>query len=336
MHFLSEYGLFLAKITTFVVAIIVVISFIVAATSKDKDTKLKIKKINKKYEEFKESLNREILTKSEFKKLSKEIKKSKKTKKAQSDTSRRKIYVINFHGDIKASATHSLSEEVTAILTVAKPQDEVVVRLESGGGIVPYYGLAASQLQRLRDGHIPLTITIDRIAASGGYMMACVASKILAAPFSIVGSIGVLAQLPNFHHLLKKNDIDYEQIMSGEYKRTLSLFGENTEKGRKKIQEEVDNTHKLFKAFISAHRPQVNINEVATGEYWHGEEALKLQLVDTLMTSDDYLLSASKEADIFEIQYVPKKSLASRLSLSFQSALTHLTGLGNKYQRILM
>lgn len=330
MYFLANYGLFLAKTATIVIAIIVIVAFIVAMASKGKETKtrLKIKKLNKKYTDFKNSLNEEVLTKTENKQLRKSEKQQLKKEKNKSE-SRKRVFLLNFNGDIKASATSSLREEITAILTIAKPTDEVVVALESPGGMVPNYGLAASQLKRLRNKNIPLTVAVDKVAASGGYMMACVANKILAAPYAIIGSIGVVAQIPNFHRLLKKNEIDFEQITAGEYKRTLSLFGEVTEKGREKVQEDVNSIHAIFKAFILEHRPQVQIDQVATGEHWHGLQALDLKLVDSILTSDDYLLNMSEDTDIYEIHYAEKKSLAKKLSLSMQQAVHKFFALGS-------
>lgn len=322
MQFVSEYGLFLAKVVTLVLALVALLSLIIGLLSKGKEAKnrLHIKKLNEKYTEFKNLLNEEILTKSQFKK---EHKLQKKIAKTQENTQRKRLFVLDFNGDIKATPTSSLREEVTAILTIAKPDDEVLLRLESPGGIVPYYGLAASQLQRLREKNIFLTVSVDKMAASGGYLMACVANKILAAPYAIIGSIGVVAQLPNFHRLLKKNDIDFEQITAGAYKRTLSLFGENTEKGREKVQEDVDNIHTLFKDFILAHR-DVDMAKVATGEHWHGVHALELKLIDGLITSDDYLLNASAEKDIYEVHFVSKKSLANKLGLSIRQQFDKL------------
>jgi serine protease SohB len=339
MHFFGDYGLFLAKVATIVVGFLVVISFIIAFASRGKEgkDKLKIKKINKKYHDFKDTLQHAILTKSEYKRQAKIEKRAQKKHNSKVTSDCKKIFVINFHGDIRATETSSLREEVTAILMVATPKDEVLVCLDSGGGIVPNYGLAASQLKRLRDHNIPLTVAVDKIAASGGYMMACVANQILAAPCAIVGSIGVVAQIPNFHRLLKSNDIDFEQITAGEYKRTLSMFGENTEKGREKVQEDVDSIHRIFKEFIVEHRPQVDINKVATGEHWHAVQALQLQLIDRLITSDDYLLTASKNADVYEVHYAPKKSLMSRLSLSLQQASDKIiTKASHKYSQLFL
>ena len=332
MHFLSAYSLFFAKTLTIVIALIVVFAAILALISKGKGKakeRLVIKKLNEKFKSFSEDLRTEVMEKSELKKLLKQEKKQNKLKN-KNDQAKKRIFVINFVGDIKASAVHHLREEVTAILTVAKPADEVVVRLESSGGMVHGYGLAASQLKRLRDKNIFLTVTVDKVAASGGYLMACVANRILAAPFAIIGSIGVIAQLPNLHRYLKNKDIDFEQVMAGEYKRTISLFGKITDKGREKLQEEVEAIHHLFKSFIAENRNWINIEKVATGEYWQALDALKLQLVDELKTSDDYLLAASYSTDIYEVSYQTKKSFAERLSSSVQlcadrllSTLTH-------------
>ena len=205
------------------------------------------------------------------------------------------------------------SSFLTAILTVADKKDEVVIILESGGGPVHGYGLGASQLKRIRDKEIKLTAAVDKVAASGGYMMACVADNIIAAPFAIIGSIGVLAQIPNFHRLLKKMDIDFEQITAGDYKRTLTLFGENTDKDREKFKEELEDTHRLFKEFVKDSREKVDIDKIATGEHWYGKRAIDLNLVDELITSDDYLSKAAKEADIFEVKYERKKPVTEKL-----------------------
>jgi len=222
--------------------------------------------------------------------------------------------VLDFQGDLRAAAVASLREEVTAVLNVARPgEDEVLLRLESAGGLVHSYGLAAAQLLRLRERGVRLTVVVDKVAASGGYMMACVAERIVAAPFAVVGSIGVIAQLPNFHRLLKKHDVDYEQFMAGEFKRTVTLFGENTEQGRRKFQEEIDDAHALFKDFVKTHRPQVLLEQVATGEHWYGARALECRLVDELCTSDAVLLAARAEADVYEVSYGVRKPLLARV-----------------------
>ena len=321
--FFLNYGLFLAKTGTIVAAIVLVV-FIVAMSSKkqgeSKDS-FEIKKLNKKYDDIAKVMNTSMLPKDDLKKYLKEEKdKLKDINKDKKDEGQRKrIYVLNFHGDIRASAVTSLREEITAILMVASANDEVFVRLESGGGVVHGYGLAASQLMRIREKDIPLTVSVDKVAASGGYMMACVGNRIIAAPFSIIGSIGVIAQVPNFYRVLKKHDIDFDQFTAGEFKRTVTMFGENTEEAKTKFREEIEDIHVLFKDFIVQHRPEVDIAKVSTGESWPGTRALEKKLVDELKTSDDYLLENSQFADIYEISYVSKKSLIERIGFQFQS-----------------
>jgi serine protease SohB len=316
MEFLSEYGMFLAKAATLAIAVLVIVGGIVALAARSGDGqpdsrgRLDIRHLNDDYDTMAVALKSATLTKKAFKQAQKE---HKAQVKQQSKTERRRVFVLNFHGDLRAAAVTSLREEVTAVLTVAKPEDEVMVRLESAGGMVHAYGLAAAQLLRIRDRQVKLTVAVDKVAASGGYLMACVADRIVAAPFAILGSIGVIAQLPNFNRLLKKHDIDYEQFMAGEFKRTVTLFGENTEKGRHKFQEEIEITHTLFKDFVKAHRPQLDLEQVATGEYWYGTRALEHQLADELRTSDDYLLQASASADLYEISYTSKKPWLARL-----------------------
>jgi serine protease SohB len=214
-----------------------------------------------------------------------------------------------------------LREEISAILPVAREADEVLVRLESGGGAVHGYGLAASQLVRLTDAGIRLTVAVDKVAASGGYMMACVADHIIAAPFAIIGSIGVVAQLPNFHRLLKKNDIDFEMHTAGEYKRTLTLFGENTDKAREKFQADIDDVHVMFKDFVSTSRPAVLIEEVSTGEYWFGQRALEKNLVDQLCTSDAFLLQRLESTDLIEVRFRAKRTWQERLGMAAEAAV---------------
>ncbi len=323
MEFLSEYGMFLAKAVTAVIAILVVIGGIIVLAMRggqqsESRGRLDIRHINEDYDSMAQTLRSVMLDKKALKQLEKTRKaEEKKGEKKQ----RRRIFVLEFHGDIRATAVASLREEVTAVLTIAQPDDEVVVRLESPGGLVHGYGLAAAQLLRVRDRQIKLTVAVDKVAASGGYLMACVADRIIAAPFAILGSIGVIAQLPNFNRLLKKHDVDFEQFMAGEYKRTVTLFGENTDKGRQKFQEEIDNTHLLFTDFVKEHRPQLDVEHVATGEHWYGRRALDHQLADELSTSDDYLLSASSDADLYEIRYISKKPWITRLLAQTGDAL---------------
>ena len=317
MEFLAEYASFLAKTVTLVVAILVVLVTLAALRGRGRKTagQLQVSKMNEFYKGLRDKLEQSLLSKDQLKSLRKQQAKADKKLKKQPQEKPR-VFVLDFEGDIKASATESLRHEITALLTLATPADEVVLRLESGGGMVHSYGLASSQLARIRQAGIPLTICIDKVAASGGYMMACIGQKIISSPFAILGSIGVVAQLPNVNRLLKKHDIDYEVLTAGEYKRTLTVFGENTEKGREKFQQDLDITHQLFKNFVAQYRPQLEIDQIATGEVWLGVAAVDKLLVDELKTSDEYLSERAKQAQLFHLHYVQRKSLQERVGLA--------------------
>ncbi|MBT4838630.1 MAG: protease SohB [Methylococcales bacterium] len=317
MHFVFEYLLFIAEVITILVGMLMFVGGVIALSKKSKEVdplSLEIKSINDKYHQMKLSILDAVLSKEQLKELNKEEKKQQKLKDKEKESNKNRLFVIDFDGDIKASEVNCLREAVTAILTVATKDDQVLLRLESGGGVVHGYGLAASQLARLKSQQILLTIAVDKVAASGGYMMAAVADKIIAAPFAILGSIGVLAQIPNFHKLLKKYNIDYEQHTAGEYKRTLTLFGENDDKAREKLQEELEETHTLFKSFLLEHRPALDMEKVATGEHWYGTNALELSLIDEIKTSDDFIMSACDESDVFEVSVVQHKHWYDKFS----------------------
>lgn len=324
MDLLSEYGLFLLKALTIIAIPLLVLAIItiLVRVKTHHENHLEVKPLNQKYQQMEMTLNSAILPKKAFKTEIKSLKKQIKTNSKKEASDKKRLYLINFKGDVRASAVESLREEITAILIVARPEDEIVVKIESGGGIVHNYGLASSQLQRIRNQGIPLTVSVDQIAASGGYMMACVANKIIAAPFAILGSIGVIGQLPNFNRLLKNHDIDYEIHTAGEYKRTLTMFGENNDKAREKFQEEIHETHLLFKDFIKKNREILDLEKVATGEHWYGIQALELKLADELITSDDYLHKASLNSDIFEVTWQRKKSSIERFFSKSISALS--------------
>jgi len=324
MDFFTDYGIFLAKTATFVIAILIIMGVIATFKEKAKSKgKLSIQKLNEKFDEMAELVNKSIQTKKGMKLLKQQKKSAKKEKQSKAKEKReevpkQRLFVIHFNGDLKASAVAALREEVTAILLTANSGDQVLCCLESPGGLVNAYGFAASQLHRLKeaDKNIKLIVAVDKVAASGGYLMACVADEIIAAPFAVVGSIGVVLQLPNFHRFLEKKHIDFEQLTAGEFKRTLTVFGKNTHKGRNKMQQDIEETHALFKSFVAQHRPRLNIDKVATGEHWYGSQALQLNLIDAIKTSDDHILSAKENFEIYEIKYHLKKSFGKRFSES--------------------
>ena len=332
MEFLIDYGMFLAKAITIVLSIGVVIGLIASAGQKNKKGEkkgnIRVTQINEHIDGLRDTLRASILDKEQLKEIEKTEKKkikaeNKRKKKAtvkntedadEDDSTMKRYFVLNFEGNIAADAVESLREEITAILSMATKDDEVILRLESPGGMVHAYGLASSQLLRIKNKSIPLTICVDKVAASGGYMMACLADRLVAAPFAIIGSIGVLVQLPNFHRVLKKYDVDYEIISAGEYKRTLTHFGEITNKGKDKVKEDVENIHQIFKDWVKTYRPSVEIDTIATGETWVGSQAKDRYMVDDIKTSDECVIEACETSDVYEIKFEIKKPLQVRLA----------------------
>jgi serine protease SohB len=303
---------------------VVLVLVIVASRRRGHAEGLVVEHLNRQFEDSADSLKLAIEGKGRYKKALKARQKERKREdkaRGKEGSTKPRLFVLDFKGDLRASAAASLREEVTAVLRVAKPGEQVLVRLENSGGTVHEHGFAASQLTRLKQHGLKLVVAVDKVAASGGYLMACVADRLIAAPFAIVGSIGVLAQLPNFHRLLEEKGVDFEQITAGRYKRTLTMFGENTDEGRAKLKEQVEEIHELFKAQIREHRPQVDVESVATGEHWHGVRALELKLVDELKTSDDVLLEAAQDHDLYHLAYKRRRSFQERVLGGAESLL---------------
>jgi len=360
---LIAYALFLAKALTIAALAGVVLVAVVRARrgSQAAEERIEITDLNDRYRQTARALKRATLSGRAFRKAVRAEQKEDKAREKAGEQARRRVFVIDFRGDIKASEVTALRECITAVLLVAgdrppagKDADdgapagavadegkeargratqgavadegkeargratqgavaEVLLRLDNAGGLVAEHGLAASQLARLRARGVPLTVAVDKVAASGGYLMACVADRILAAPFAVIGSIGVVAQLPNFHRVLERHGVDFELHTAGEYKRTLTLFGENTEAGREKLREQIEETHRLFKDYIAEYRPGLDLGRVATGEYWHGRQALDLGLVDAIQTSDDYLLDLQAGAELLHLKFTGRKRPIERL-----------------------
>ena len=320
LEIFSEYGLFLLKVITILISFIVLISFVAASKKNSNQEGLDVENLNKKYKGLSDSLNKVVLQKDEWKAKQKDDKAIQKNHKKQKKR-KPKAFVLDFLGDIKASAVPSLREEVTAILDVAKKNDQIILRLDNHGGVVHEHGLAASQLARIRQKKINLVVVVDKVAASGGYLMACVANKIYAAPFAILGSIGVIAQLPNFNRLLDNYGVDFEQVTAGQYKRNVTMFGKNTDEDREKLKDQLEEIHSLFKSSVNEYRPELNLDKVATGEYWYSKRALELGLIDEIKTSDELLLEMSKKYEIFSVKLKIKQPLKKRIMSGVDSLL---------------
>jgi serine protease SohB len=321
---LLNYSLFLAKTVTLVAAIAILAGVLVNLSRRTREAEgLKVTSLNSRLRQAADGLRHALLSKAERKRL---VKQRKQEAKAAQGRRRKRIFVLDFRGDIRASATSSLREEVSAVLAVFEPGDEVLVRLENAGGLVHEHGLAASQLARLKERGVPLTIAVDKVAASGGYLMACVADRIIAAPFAVVGSIGVLAQVPNFHRMLEERGVTVEQVKAGRYKRTVSMFGEVTDEDRDKLREELEDIHALFQGMIAKHRPALDLKRVATGEYWYGTRALELGLVDEIGTSDDWLARLLDEADAWKVEWRGPRRLMEKLATAMEGGRLRFGG----------
>lgn len=341
MDWVLQYLVFLAKTVTIVMAILVVLLFIFMQRKKSASQgSLEIEDLTQSYEDIKETMLINTMTDIEIKQFRKTQKKNKKLEKKQNKSKAKiddqniesvgnnkvkpKCYILSFNGSVDAHEVEDLRQEITAVLSVIQSEDKVILKLESPGGVVHGYGLASSQLMRFRQRNIHLTAIVDKVAASGGYMMACTANEIIAAPFAIIGSIGVVAQIPNFHRLLKKNEIDVELQTAGQYKRTITMFGENTEEGRQKFQQELEETHLLFKDFVIENRPQINIDEVATGEHWFAIQAKEKGLIDDIGTSDDFILSQLDQYKIITVNYQRKRKITDRFAKNIISGIEKL------------
>ena len=324
MEFIIQYGVFLLKVITIVIAILLPVLMIINS-SKGKSAgdkgHLQIKNLSDQFESMGNALQGALMDGKTFKKFRKDLDKKKKKEDKTPAKDQQSIFVLNFNGDIQASEVDKLKHEINAILLSETKCKEVVLKVESGGGSAYAYGLCAAELKRLIDNKIKLTVCIDKVAASGGYLMSCVATKIVAAPWALVGSIGVIAQMPNINKLLKKNLVDFEMHTAGEFKRTLTVFGENTEEGRDKFKSELEDLHVIFKDFVKDNRPEIDTSVVATGEVWQGEKALEVGLIDEICTSDDYLVTLSKKFKLFEIEYVEKKNLSERFAFAAETFL---------------
>lgn len=332
-EWIAEYALFAAKLATLVVAVGVLVGLVVTlkqrASGQAEGNRLRIVALHERQRRRRESLRRAGLPAAQRRRAQKALRKEEKARRKgkgeAQEAARPRVWVLDFDGDLKASRTPQLAEQVSLLLGELQDDDEVVVRLTSGGGLVHAYGLASAQLDRLRDAGVRLTVCVDKVAASGGYMMACCAHRLIAAPFAVIGSIGVVAQVPNVHRLLKKHDIDVELLTAGRYKRTLTVLGENTEEGRAKFLEDLRETHDLFKRYVGERRPALDIEKVATGEIWYGRQALDDGLIDEVNTSDGYLAARMEQARVLQVVLEPRHSLMQRIGVGASQGIERLS-----------
>ncbi|MDE0365910.1 MAG: protease SohB [Gammaproteobacteria bacterium] len=332
MAYVYEYLVFLAQAVTVVAAMLIVIFAAASLAAKKRSETmghLEVTRLNDHLDSLRQCIEQAVLPAGEFKKAAKAAAKKRKQQRRQGPEENGRpgrVFALAFKGDMQASRVKGLRHEINAILSEAREGDEVVARVESPGGLAHSYGLAASQLLRVREKNLNLVVAVDKVAASGGYLMAAVANRLIAAPFAVVGSIGVVAQVPNVHRLLKKKDVDVELITAGKYKRTLTVFGENTQEGREKFTDELEDLHALFQEFVVDKRPGLDLEKVATGEAWFGQRALDLNLVDEIMTSDEYLMQRCADTDVYEIRWKEPKRPLEKMLAQVENSIGRMTG----------
>ncbi|MCE8031764.1 MAG: protease SohB [Halomonas sp.] len=325
-EWLMDMGRFVVQMSILTLLVMVVVLVIAKVRNEAGErVRLRVEELNGRLEYRRRRLALAASEPSARKRLAKAFRRDDKSRsragRKQENEPRGTVWVLDFHGDLKAAGVGRLAEEISAVTAAAAEGDEVVIRLESAGGLVHAYGLGAAQVDRLREAGLTTTVCVDKVAASGGYLMACAADHLRAAPFAVLGSIGVVAQLPNVHRLLKRHDIDVELLTAGEYKRTLTVFGENTEEGREKFQSDLEHIHELFKRHVAQRRPGLDIEAVATGEVWYGHDALDRGLVDALGTSEAYLVARMNEARVVSVRLEARQPIGKRLGVAVREAV---------------
>lgn len=329
MELLSEYGLFLLQTLTVVFAVLFVLAVSTKLSGSD-DAKgsIRVTDLSKKYAQQKDYVATEIKTalpgqkQSLLERIKHKFKNKGNPEAVDAAADKKLAVILEFKGDMKASQLSALREEVSAVLAMDRIPDCVLIKLTSPGGLVHTYGLASSQLSRFKDAGIELVACVDTVAASGGYMMAVCADRIISAPFAILGSIGVVAQIPNINRFLKNRDIDVELHTAGTNKRTLTVLGENTPEGRKKFKEDLTQTHDLFKAWIAVRRPDLDLNSFADGSIFYGTDALEKGLCDQIATSDDILMQMNQDHHLIALKWHQKKSLVARIGRDASAAIS--------------
>jgi serine protease SohB len=228
----------------------------------------------------------------------------KKTKELdEKPLAERPIAVVSFDGDVRATKRKIVSALIDELIVNKDKLSEAVVVVNSPGGSVAEYGLLYAEMERIRAAGISLTVCIDTYAASGGYLMSLPANRIVAAPFAFVGSVGVVAYSPNIHRLLKKHDIEPRLFTAGEFKRTVTLIGDDDEEAKQHFQHQLESLHGLFLAAVKKYRTGANFEKIGTGDHWTAEESQtqNLGLVDHIATSREYLLKLNADRDLVHL-----------------------------------
>jgi protease-4 len=214
-----------------------------------------------------------------------------------------KIAVIPFEGTISGTGSPPsvmTPEDFLKMLQRAEDDDSVkaiVLRVNSPGGTV-----AASQeiSEYVRTEKKPVIVSVGDVDASGAYMVSSQADWIVGNPGSAIGSIGVIMEVPNASGLMDKIGVQWKVITAGKYKGAGSPFRPLTPTETGLLQGQIDQVYAQFIDTVASGRklPRSEVESMATGWAWNGEEAVRLKLIDQTGTYKDALKVAARKGKI--------------------------------------
>lgn len=232
------------------------------------------------------------------------------------------VFVIDYVGSMMASEVVYLTAKIDAIILKSNKDDEVVINITSPGGAVSGYGLVASQIKRLKTAGLKITATVDTVAASGGYMAAVVSDEIIAAPFAMVGSIGVVANVMIYEELLKNIGIQTNVYTSGDSKRTVVPSRVPNAEEEAKLEAQLEEIHSRFKDHVLSFRPDIDEDKVFTGQAFLAADAINFGLVDKIGTSDELLLNLYKDGHrLIEVQFIIEENIGGSVTKQVSAGL---------------
>lgn len=185
----------------------------------------------------------------------------------------------------------------------------LLVRVNSPGGAVAPSQEIYEAIKSVRESGKPVVISMNSVAASGGYYLALGGTRIMANPGTITGSIGVIIQYPQVKPLMDKVGIEVVTVKSGKFKDVGSPFRQQTSEDLSYLQNVINDTYDQFVETVSIER-KLNLDSakaLAEGKIYTGRQAMKNGLIDTLGTFEDAILLAGKLAGISEKPEIVRK-----------------------------
>jgi protease IV len=212
----------------------------------------------------------------------------------------------------------------------------IVFRVESPGG-----GVAASQeifeeLKDTRDAGKPVVVSMGSVAASGGYYVSCAATKIVANPGTLTGSIGVISHFLNFEPLMKKIGVEETTMKTGKFKDIGSPYRKTTEEEKRYFHTVIKDVYDQFVDAIAEERglEREEVLKYADGRVFTGRQAVQYGFVDTLGTMEDAVKIAADLVDIYGKPNIIKEKKSKTLFERFVGdAATEVTKIRQDFLR---